>query len=159
MLFSWYYPKKRQLPDEYKVTNRTHFKEANPIYCLLSLLLHFRFTNSKMTICNSHLSTLNTQCMSGMMVTMLWFIYLNFGLCTVCLSFSLTTCYPIVFFMRDTPPLIENEWKALPRWLHLVWLYAPLSFSMLFSALNLTVTVTVLTKEGEQSAVMHSAVK
>lgn len=43
-----------------------HADNPNAIYCFLLLLLQFRFTDSKRVICNSHLSTLNTQWMSGM---------------------------------------------------------------------------------------------
>lgn len=98
------------------------------IYCV-SLLL-FRFANIKIIIRSIHLSTLNTQWMSGMIGYLPWVTYLSFGLCTVGPLFCLTSCYPFVLSMRDTPLLIENEWKALPRWLHLVWLH--ISLSLLF---------------------------
>lgn len=99
----------------------------------------FRSTTSKIIItiiiiiCISHLSsTLNTQWMSGMIgchAMIHWFeLWPRHCLPLPC---SLTTCYPIVLFIRDTPLLIENQWKALPRWQHLVSLYIHLPASPL----------------------------
>lgn len=100
--------------------------------CMQITWSHIAFTNSQ--IYSSHLSTLNTQWMSDMIgyraPARPWFIHVNFDLRTVRLLVSLATCYLIVLVTRDSPRLIEDEWKALPRWLHLIWLYVHLSLSL-----------------------------